>query len=45
MLDQTAMAITARTLGYSGAAEFIEREQLTASQVSRMLLSWCRSGS
>ena len=39
MLDQTAMAITARTLGYSGAAEFIEREQLTASQVSRMLLS------
>ena len=40
MLDQTAMAVAARdALGYDGAAWLIERERLTAFQVSRMFLS------
>ena len=39
MIDQTAMAIAARALGYDGAAWLIEREHLTACQVLRMFLS------
>ena len=38
-IDQTAMALAARALGYGGAADLIEEEKLTAPQVSRMLLS------
>jgi hypothetical protein len=41
MVDQAAMAAAARALGYQGAADLIEREQLSAFQTWRMILLGC----
>lgn len=39
LVDQDAMSIAAKALGYPGAARLISEQQLSACQVSRMLLS------
>ena len=39
MLDQLGMAAAARALGYRGAAEVIERDQLSVEQAARMILA------
>jgi hypothetical protein len=38
MLDQSAMAVAADALGYPGASEVIERDQLNVIQAYRMFL-------